>query len=513
MHFEIKKIIFLAIIISYCVIGNSQNGDYLFCKIIDQETQDPVVFATVQIKSENLGVIADEHGFFRLPMNTKAERKFIILSSIGYKTNEFQAGDFSSDKVNILKLAPQVEALDAVNILVNRNKKEEPYISAEEIVKKAIFNIRLNFPTEPHSYIAYYRDYQLLNNQYFNLNEGIFEDFDAGIQTHKLKYKDNKTALYSFEQNSDFNRDSVLTVPYNQNDNKFMKNATVSGLGGNELSILNIHNAIRNYELQSFSFIDVFKNDFLHNHKFRIKSKVYQDNRTIYKLAFYALENVTGIYNSANGFIYIDSKSFAIHKLEYYGYNKKDEDPFYSLTVEYKPQDSKMYLNYISFQNKFKAKSAFDFRIDSMGFDANKNEIKLRFSKKIDQKTLKRKNQIKLIFKNEKLKVTSYKFLDEKTISLKIAGGSAVSNTDLAKDLEVKIRKIKDVAGRELNEIIFLDANQYRELFVQRVHIDKEPSPDLFYINKVDQLHNAKQNSNPKIDKTYWINSPLLENN
>ena len=70
-------------------------------------------------------------------------------------------------------------AFNAVTITTTKGTTKKEYENVREIVGKAISKMRANFPTRPHSYIGYYRDYQLLQSKYFNLNEGIIEVFDS----------------------------------------------------------------------------------------------------------------------------------------------------------------------------------------------------------------------------------------------------------------------------------------------------------------------------------------------
>ncbi|SDS60215.1 CarboxypepD_reg-like domain-containing protein [Formosa sp. Hel1_31_208] len=461
--------------IIFCVItslGFSQSQE-LLGQLLDSKTQQPVVFATVAVKDQNVGVIADDNGNFRLPIKYKTNDNIIVISCIGYKTLAINVNTLIVGQLNILKMVPQIESLDAVTIVANKSRPKEDYIPAKDIVKNAIFNMRVNYPTNPHSYIGYYRDYQILNKKYFNLNEGIMEEFDAGFQTNKVFYKDNQTAIYSFEQNEKFPQDSMLTVAYDNYNFKFMEAATLSDFGGNELSILNIHNAIRNYEKKSFSFVDVFKEDFLYNHEFRVTSKMYLDDKPIYEIKFYAIEQVTGVENTADGTIYIAYDTFAIHKLEYNGYLKNDQRPFYSVTVEYKPKGGKMYLNYISFYNRFKVKSGDSFKIETIEFDPSQKAFLVKFSNKIDKSTIAKKRRFKFKYNDERLKINDVKLISPRRLKVSIVnrfGDEDLANFKTLTGIEYKIRNVADLAGRQLDELSFLNVDQFREFCTTSVY-------------------------------------------
>ncbi|WP_040279828.1 carboxypeptidase-like regulatory domain-containing protein [Psychroserpens damuponensis] len=492
----------------------SQHVSELLCKILDTKTSEPVMFASVAVKDQNVGVISDDDGSFRLPITYKRNNTIIIISCIGYRTLEVDVSTLASNHLNILKLDPQIESLSVVTIIAEKDSKKEKadYIPVRDIVRKAIQNIPLNYPTNAHSYIGYYREYQVLNNSYFNLNEGIMEEFDAGFHTNKLFYKDNQAALYSFKQNTQFPQDTVLSKAYDNKNLKFIEQATISGFGGNELCVLHMHNTIRNYEKQSFSFVDVFKENFLYNHVFRLANKTYLNGKPIYEIKFYATEAVAGVKNTATGVIYIAYDTFAIHKIEYNGFEKNNEKPFYSLTVEYVPKYGKMYLNYISFYNSFKAKSVNSFKINSVEFDADDNAFLVSFSNAIDTKTITKKKRFKFNYNDERLRVSKVEVLTNKQLKISLDEDLSIDEVEdfkTLKGIDYKIRHVLDLAGRKLNELTFIDADQFREYFVQEVFKSKAVPNNLIFVNKIMPLSKSKINNHALDVAKYWINSPL----
>jgi hypothetical protein len=486
----------------------------IICQVIDQSDKLPVVFATVSIKDKNNGVIADDNGNFRLPYKYKTQNDVLIISSIGYESKTVAVSSLLDNVPNIIYLVPKIEALSAVMITTKKGSSKKDYESVRAIVGKAIFKMRTNFSTQPHSYIAYYRDYQLLQNKYFNLNEGIIEVFDEGFHTNKMLFKNNQASLYTFKQNSKFPKDTLLTQEYDNQKYKYIKDATISSIGGNELSILTIHDAIRNYEYYTFSFIHTMKDNFLKNHEFRIAQKLYLDDTLIYEIKFDAVEEITGIKNTASGTIYIAADNHAIHKLEYLGYVNTDADPFFSVKIEYAPKGERMYLNYISFNNKFKVKSRDDFQIDDVTFDKNENAFYVRFNNTVDKRTIANSKNFRFIYKRKKLKINSVSLDDSKTVKISLINGAIPQGEELdeenMKELTYKIKKVTDISGRELNKKTFIKVNQFRELFVQEVFQHKELPDDLYFVNKIEPLAKSKVNTGRLLNiSDYWINSPL----
>lgn len=67
-----KKLYFIFLLTLLCFKVNAQQET--LGRVIDTKTKEPIVFATIRIKNTNLGVIADEEGYFRLPYKYKQRR-------------------------------------------------------------------------------------------------------------------------------------------------------------------------------------------------------------------------------------------------------------------------------------------------------------------------------------------------------------------------------------------------------------------------------------------------------
>jgi hypothetical protein len=185
--------------------STSFSQEKIFCKVLDASTKKPIVYATVMLKKQSRGTHADSNGYFEIPLRDKAKRT-IRISSIGYQTKEVKLATLKDTLVNIIYLSTSNSRIDEVIIKVRKKKKRR--LLATQIVRKAIENILENYPTEAHSYIGYYRDYQqpvgdsyqkLIKSKkpvkYLNVNEAIIESFDDGFDSDKLKSKKNQTLL------------------------------------------------------------------------------------------------------------------------------------------------------------------------------------------------------------------------------------------------------------------------------------------------------------------------------
>lgn len=500
------------------------------CKVLDADTKEPVVYATVMLKKINRGTHADFNGNFEIPKIHK-ETGVIRISSIGYKTKEIKLSTLKTATINIIYLAVSNNSLDEI-IVKTSKKRRKKKISAIQIVRKAINNILENYPLEPHSYIGYYRDYQQpvdnsyqksINSKtpirYLNVNEAIIESFDDGFDSDKLTSKKNQSLLYSYRTNKKFIQDNTLTIPYDNKRKKFSESVHISPLGGNELNILDLTNTIRNHNTMSFSFSNIFRKDFVRNHKFRMRSIIFSDDIPLYEISFYSLKEKTSYNYVASGKIYISKQDFAIHKINYNLYQQRKRKPQYTVTIEYKQLKDKMYLNYITFNNFFEATNDNYFRIYKTVYNPKKQVFKISFNREADFSSLEPfKRNFIIFYKNKKLKVLKVipfegsrrifnVFIDKKS-KKKINFKKESNNQNYASYFRFEIENVKDINGFEINERPSLKINQYREFFVQEVFENKSLPVQKNFIDKSVPLSKSKI-TDLKLENSYWLNTPL----
>ena len=476
-------------------------------QVIDAKEKTPVVFATIQFKQNTKGMITDEDGFFRLPKGQLQTTDTLLISSIGYQTKEFPIIQLEDAIINQIELSPRIEALEGVVVI--GNKKIRISQTGFSIVKKAIARIPQNYPTIPFSFIGFYRDYLLVQQQYFNLNEAVVEVFDGGFQTDQLFDTNNQTLLRKYKRNTDFPQAKRLAQSY-ADEGKYINNAKISDMGGNELSILNLHNPIRNYQRLSFSFINVFQTDFLLNHSFKAQQVTYLNDIPLYEIAFKYFKPGSNVQYTADGKIYVGLDNYAIHKLEYY--LKERNQPKYALRLEYIPKGEHMYLNYISFNNYFKAEDPDAFDIKEVTLDLDLNAFLVTFTNPVNKNSIEDLKNFRFLYKKRKLSLAAVTLPQPNMMKVELVKGTIPdeqkSGDELLKDITYKIKKVTDVKGRKLGKSKTITANQFRELFVQEVFPKKTLPENTLFLHKTRPLSSAKGNTTLESDG-YWINTPL----
>jgi hypothetical protein len=267
--------IFLLIIPVFTLVNHvsGQELEEIKGKIVDGNNR-PLPYATIRLKNISIGVVSNQSGDFRLPLKPQFSQDTLIISYIGYAIKKLPIAQLTPELSNIIVLQESPTTLAQLEIHSKRRRR----LSAKKIVAAAISNINLNYPIGPFTYVAYYRDYQITNNTYTNLNEAMVRVLDSGFETNDQI--DTKLELLQYRINKTFPVDSLSGMPYDNKEKKFVPRAVLGSFGGNELAILRVHDALRNYNYYSYSFVEIFNKDFINNHAFKL-SKVVRYNRIV----------------------------------------------------------------------------------------------------------------------------------------------------------------------------------------------------------------------------------------
>lgn len=511
-------------------IMSAQEEQFIKARLIDTKTDEPVVFATIIVKDQTLAVISNMDGSFQIPLEFKTPANSILISSMGYVSKEVPISELKFDEINLIRLEPALEVLDEVVVSGTRNPKNKTEdvlgLSADEIVHRAIKGIFSNYSRLPYSYIGYYRDYQLKDSIYINLNEALFEVFDSGFGTND--YNTTKTRIYNYRRNNDFQIDTATARPYDYEDErKTIDGAIINSFGGNEFMILRIHDPIRNHSINSFDYINILDIDFEENHMFKREADIILDNQ---KLFVVSAKKVTG-QNRALGKLFISQDNFAIHKLEYalyrggkkynvnelYGYSKVAKDKFFDVQLEYKPVNDHMYLNYISVSNDFQVKRDPIFKVEKMLMNWDDLCYEVHFTAKPEVSEAINKKKYNLRFKGKKVNIRKVEvnnkvvrlFTELDGVRFAVNKANWKMGIDVPSDFRLRIRNLKDNDGNRLDEGRHWRATQFREFFVQQVKPKNSGPSDYLYMKKDRPIYKAQPIASPVNFENYWMNTPL----
>lgn len=492
--------------------GYGQDDIFIKGKVFNEETQEVIPFATIQLKQNKVGVITNSNGDFRLGINPEFQTDSVIISSIGFQRKMLAYKYLSSSEINMIYLIPAVYKIDEVTIEAKKKK-----LNAEQIIRSAIKNIKNNHPFFPFNYTAYYRDYQKYNGKIFNLNEALIYVEDNGFNQYLSL---NGFRLLDFKKNLNFPTLNIssyydtITSFKGSNSKKIIPHAHLYDETGNELVILLVHDAIRNFNNNSFSFVNNFSNDFIPNHIFGKPEPVLYNNILLYKINFELSKTVQVFNYDVNGAIYIQPENYAIYKFEYSCFYIKSIDykkVLFSISTEYdceKSSDSLMYLKYISFNNLFEIidpdASSF-FKITNYYLnpsDLSNSTLTVEFNRTPEFYSASRKGNFTILIENKKISIKEIVPFEQ---SVNIVLQESVTTDTIAKTGILKARNIRDLNGNLINERKTIEMYQFRELFVQDYN-KKLHFTDNNYLKPVPLEQNNKSVFTDGYD--YWMNTP-----
>lgn len=109
-----KKVLFFALLISYCVSSAQKTGT-ISGKVSDlQNNDEPILFANISLKNTGFSAQSNLHGNFELK-DVVAGEYILVISSLGYENFEtkvvVEAGTQSSVKADLKTLSLNTSAL------------------------------------------------------------------------------------------------------------------------------------------------------------------------------------------------------------------------------------------------------------------------------------------------------------------------------------------------------------------------------------------------------------------
>jgi hypothetical protein len=345
-----KKVVFLSIASMLIFVGtlnariisspegkrtkDSLSITTLTAKIVDQATNEPVVFASVFQTGTNIGTVSNTDGEFIIKLPGKVSQGSITIAHLGYKNKEVNISNLLSGD-EVIKLEMHVIPIEEVVV-----KKLDP----KEILLTALGKKKDNYFGEPEMQTGFYRETIKENRSYVSVSEAVLDIYNAG-------YRDN----------FDFDRIKI-SKGRKSKDVKKMDTVLVKFQGGPRTAM----------------FLDVVKNpgvildpEMFTYYDFRLTGIVKVNDRNNYVIEF----DQTGAreYALYKGKIFIDVETYAITGVDF----KIGEECLEEATkvlikkkpatmkmdvlsgnylVNYRAVDDKWVLNYVRSEVVFKSK-------------------------------------------------------------------------------------------------------------------------------------------------------------
>ncbi len=158
-------------------------------QIFDKQTKNPLPFVSVGIMEENLGTISNFDGFFTLKILPKFYNTVVIISHLGFKSQQIPIQAFIDHKVDIFL---ETEYISIQEVII-RN------IDPIEVIKKVYANRLANYSNEPVYITGFYREGVQKDAKYLNYSEAIVKIYkssiDRSIESDQVKLLQSRKVI------------------------------------------------------------------------------------------------------------------------------------------------------------------------------------------------------------------------------------------------------------------------------------------------------------------------------
>jgi hypothetical protein len=141
-------------------------------KVVDAESGSPLIFATVTVQETNIATVTNIDGEFVIKVPTENTSKGLEISYIGYTIKVVLFSELRDNgfRNTVIQVAAARIPLQEITI--------RP-VSPQEIVERAIANIKTNYTGVPQPYDGFLRETIKKSRNYVAIGEAVVEVFKA----------------------------------------------------------------------------------------------------------------------------------------------------------------------------------------------------------------------------------------------------------------------------------------------------------------------------------------------
>jgi len=282
-------------------------------KIIDENTGQPLIFATISVEGTNIATVTNSDGEFILKVPRNKSDKDLLISYIGYKSKNIPITTLGNKK-NRIKLELLSVSLAEINIFPK---------DAKLLMQAVLSRRKENYMQTPSLMTAFYRETIKKRRTYASLTEAV-------LQIYKQPYKNtlsDHVKLLKVRKSADYSRLDTMVFklmggPFNTLVLDIMKNP---------------------HMLISYETMDYY--DFSFDNITRI------NNNLLYVISFKQKPHIED--PMPYGKLYIDSESLAITKA-IFNINTENKEEVSKLFIRKKPAGAKVYITNASYMVNYR---------------------------------------------------------------------------------------------------------------------------------------------------------------
>lgn len=170
---------FLFLLLAVPFLSSAQDIT-ISARVVDKETNQPLEYASVGLKSTAIGTISNHLGEFDFHMPSEYRNEVMVVSMMGYRNFEAPVWSMTGE-FQVIKLEKSPIVLQEIVV--------SDTLTGHDILDIALSRIEKNYPMEPFLLDGFYRDVKKVGGTYISLLEAAVRIYDDNYSEPRNKYK------------------------------------------------------------------------------------------------------------------------------------------------------------------------------------------------------------------------------------------------------------------------------------------------------------------------------------
>lgn len=168
-------------------------------KIIDNETSEPIVFATIFVNGSSVATVSNIDGEFVLKIPKEKASAKVSITHLGYENNVLVA--------STLALGNPIIKLKSVNLPIDEVVVRS--IDPITLILTALEKVRDNYNNSPEMQTSFYREAVKQNRKYVSVSEAVLDIYKA---PYKTTFDYDRMKIYKGRKSRDVKKMDTLVV-------------------------------------------------------------------------------------------------------------------------------------------------------------------------------------------------------------------------------------------------------------------------------------------------------------
>lgn len=168
-------------------------------KVVDEDSNDPLVFATISVASNNVATVTNIDGEFLLKIYEPTSSTKLVFNYLGFENKIVPLSELSTTEENLIKMKPKAVSIEEITV-----RPEDP----EAIVREMLRLRSKNYPSEPNLMTAFFRETIKKRRNYVAISEAALKVFKA---PYNNDFRMDMVKIYKGRKSQDVDKmDTVL---------------------------------------------------------------------------------------------------------------------------------------------------------------------------------------------------------------------------------------------------------------------------------------------------------------